>query len=207
MKERQLVFNHQWWTMIRLLDRDDRIQLLDNLMQNYFDEKEPELMSDDAAAVWSQIQKAMKQRQHCRNVYKKRSGNYKSQCEEETRNQEETSSSLDSLSKEEKKKKEEEKKAHERTFEEAFCQHYPRLSKLDYPLTFDQYVKLLNDWPYSLVCDVLRRMESYQRISRYRHVNLVLLNWLRRDRRLLQESHLWNTYQEELNKQKAHSNS
>lgn len=86
MKERQLVFNQEWWTlMVRLLDRDDRVQLLENLMHDYFEDKEPESMSEGATVIWDLIQKALKERSRIRTIYERRNKPVESTLEKETR--------------------------------------------------------------------------------------------------------------------------
>ena len=201
MKDPQLVFNRQWWTMIRLLDRDDRIQLLDNLMQSYFDQKEPELMSDAAAAVWSHIQKAMKERNRQRIKVQRYRNNGTVTGEEEPRNKEETPSPLNPLSKEEKKKKEEGRSAHEKSFDEAFARKYPRLSRMQCPLTFDEYCKLLRKYPYPLIQTIIQQMEAYKKIHIYASTYRTCVNWLCREIKRIKEDGRWEPYERALQKQ------
>ena len=69
-------------------------------------------------------------------------------------------------------------------------ENYPYVAKMDVPLTFEDYKKLLSKYSRIKIHMNLRAMNNYKDLKKNRYAKDTLENWCRRDKNEYKESDL-----------------
>lgn len=190
MQMKNLVFNVNWWSSIKLLGLEDRKEVIYAIVAQELESEQPGLMSEAACTVWAGIAKELRRRRQQRLSYRNHHelSQHDKEETEQSNEKEVLSPALLSNEKEKKKEKENLKKPPtlaEIRYQEALERDYPNISRMPLPLTFAQYQKLLLLYPSSkqlgLLKRVLTKLNRYDKISKYRSTYLTIIKWMKRE--------------------------
>ena len=193
---KNLVFNANWWSSIKLLGLEDRKEVIYAIVAQELESEQPGLMSEAASTVWAGIAKDLRIRR-LKYASKARAANLAqihspgdSPETEQSKEKAVLSPVPQSYEKEKKKEKENLKKPPtlaEIRFQEALERDYPNICRMPQPLTFSQYQKLLLLYPTSEQLAKLKKvftnLNRYDKICKYKSAYLTIIKWMRYESR------------------------
>lgn len=189
---KNLVFNANWWSSIKLLGLEDRKEVIYAIVAQELESEQPGLMSEAASTVWAGIAKELRRRRQQRLSYRSHHELSQHDKEETEQSNEKVvpSPAPQSYEKEKKKEKENLKKPPtlaEMRFQEALERDYPNICRMPQPLTFSQYQKLLLLYPTSEQLAKLKKvftnLNRYDKICKYKSAYLTIIKWMRYESR------------------------